>query len=93
MADQPTSKPDRLTSDRKGARLTTVLVLHNDHINTFDHVMESLVEVCGHTRVQAEQCAMIAHYKGKCEVRNGKRDEMNEMRYELIARGLKVTIT
>jgi len=93
MADHSTSRPDKLTSGWREDKLTSVLVLHNDHVNTFDHVMESLVEVCGHTRVQAEQCALIAHYKGKCEVRSGKRDELNEMRYELIARGLKVTIT
>ncbi len=92
MADHPTSKPDKLTSDRQNERHISVLVLYNDHINTFDHVMDALVEVCGHTRIQAEQCAMIAHYKGKCEVRSGKKDVLKEMRYELISRGLKVTI-
>ncbi|MFZ5941582.1 MAG: ATP-dependent Clp protease adaptor ClpS [Bacteroidota bacterium] len=92
MADHSTSKPERLTSDRRNETHMAVLVLHNDHVNTFDHVMDALVDICGHTRIQAEQCAMLAHYKGKCEVRNGVKDELKEMRYELIARGLKVTI-
>ncbi len=45
------------------------LILFNDNHNSFDHVIESLVEVCGHDVVQAEQCALIAHYKGSCEVK------------------------
>jgi ATP-dependent Clp protease adaptor protein ClpS. len=43
---------------------TGSLILYNDDINTFDHVIKSLVEVCGHDSVQAEQCAMIVHFKG-----------------------------
>ena len=68
------------------------LILHNDEVNTFEFVMETLVEVCKHSSNQAEQCAMIAHYKGKCEVLTGEKSELKEIREELISRGLKATI-
>ncbi len=48
-----------------------VLVIYNDDFNTFDHVIETLVELCGHTLVQAEQCTLLIHYKGKCDVKRG----------------------
>ncbi len=54
--------------------------------------METLVEVCKHSSTQAEQCAMITHYKGKCEVLIGEMSELKEIRDELITRGLKATI-
>lgn len=68
------------------------LVLHNDEVNTFEFVMDTLVEVCKHSANQAEQCAMITHYKGKCDVLRGEVAELKEVRDELISRGLKATI-
>lgn len=47
------------------------LLLINDDINTFDHVIRSLVEVCGHDEIQAEQCALLTHHKGGCVVKLG----------------------
>ena len=52
------------------------IVLFNDDVNTFDHVINVLVSVCNHTPVQAEQCAIIVHYKGQCTVRLGDIDEL-----------------
>lgn len=49
----------------------SVLVLHNDDVNTFEHVIKSLVEVCGHDKIQAEQCAVITHFKGKYDIKTG----------------------
>lgn len=69
-----------------------VLLLHNDDVNTFDYVIESLVEVCKHDSEQAEQCAYITHYKGKCDVKVGAYDYLKPMRNSLISRGLSVTI-
>jgi ATP-dependent Clp protease adaptor protein ClpS len=54
--------------------------------------MNTLVEVCDHSLTQAEQCATITHYKGKCEVRTGVLKEMKELRYKLISKGLKATV-
>lgn len=59
------------------------LVLVNDDINTFDHVIEALMEVCGHSEEQAEQCALITHLKGKCPVHKGVRDELLPMKQQL----------
>jgi len=87
-----TSKPQRLGSEETGKVRQATLVLHNDEINTFDYVMETLVEVCNHSMTQAEQCATITHYKGKCEVRTGPLEEMRELRYQLISKGLKATV-
>ena len=70
----------------------SVLVLHNDDVNSFEFVMETLEEVCNHTVTQAEQCAMITHYKGKCEIMVGEMNDLRVARHELISRGLNATI-
>ena len=87
-----TSRPQKLSSDDVDQKKKANLVLHNDDVNTFDYVMEILVEICDHSMTQAEQCATITHFKGKCEVRSGSASEMKELRYKLISRGLKATV-
>lgn len=68
------------------------LIVHNDDVNTFDWVIQSLVEICGHSEEQAEQCAMIIHFKGKYCVKTGPRDEMQIMKDGLIDRGINATL-
>lgn len=68
------------------------LVLFNDDVNHYDFVIKSLVEVCKHNWEQAEQCTMIAHYKGKCDVKNGAKSELLPLREELAKRGLSSVI-
>jgi ATP-dependent Clp protease adaptor protein ClpS len=68
------------------------LILYNDEINTFDFVIESLVEVCGHDFEQAEQCALIAHFKGRCTVKSGSYEELKGMSEELTLRRLTVAV-
>ena len=87
-----TSRPQKLGSEEANSQSKATLVLHNDDVNTFDYVMDTLVEVCDHSLTQAEQCATITHYKGKCEVRTGTFSEMKELRFELISRGLKASV-
>lgn len=87
-----TSRPQKTGSEETDDLYQGKLVLHNDDTNTFDYVMNTLVEVCDHSLTQAEQCATITHYKGKCEVRTGTLKEMKELRYELISKGLKATV-
>ena len=87
-----TSRPQKLSSEGIDHQNQATLVLHNDEINTFDYVMEILVEICEHSITQAEQCATITHFKGKCEVKSGSVSEMKELRYQLISRGLKATV-
>lgn len=76
----------------KGQDDSFVLVLFNDDHNTFEHVIESLVEVCGHDPVQAEQCAVITHFKGSCDVKSGNLNILNEMSKSLSSRGLSSEI-
>jgi ATP-dependent Clp protease adaptor protein ClpS len=68
------------------------LMLHNDEVNTFEYVIESLVDVCNHEPEQAEQCALIAHFKGKCPVKSGDSRTLKRYQKEMLGRGLTVTI-
>lgn len=70
----------------------SLLVLFNDEHNTFDHVIDALVEVCEHDLHQAEQCALVAHFKGKCGVKSGSFDELKPLHRELGQRDLTVEI-
>ncbi|MBW7674643.1 ATP-dependent Clp protease adaptor ClpS [Chryseobacterium chendengshani] len=64
------------------------LILHNDDIHTFDDVIEALIEICKHDLIQAEQCTMLVHYKGKCTVKTGSMDVLKPMHEKLISRSL-----
>lgn len=68
------------------------LILYNDDYNYFEFVIESLINVCEHTEEQAEQCAMIVHYNGKCDVKRGPYKALDPMRNALTDRGLNATI-
>lgn len=70
----------------------SVIVLHNDEVNTFDFVIMSLMEVCKHTAEQAEQCTWLVHYKGKCEVKSGSYNFLEPMCTALLDRGLSAEI-
>ena len=72
--------------------LKRVLVLHNDEVNDFSYVVDTLVEVCDHGSLQAEQCTLITHYKGKCDVKYGSLSRLRPMKDELTRRGLEATI-
>ncbi|RIV18429.1 ATP-dependent Clp protease adaptor ClpS [Fibrisoma montanum] len=68
------------------------LVVFNDDVNTFDHVIETLIDVCGHTPEQAEQCTLLIHFKGKCSVKNGSWEELVPMRNEICRRGISAEV-
>ena len=74
------------------SELTYNLIVWNDEVNTFDWVIETLVEVCKHTREQAEQCAYIIHYQGKYAVKQGDYDTLKPMRESIVERGINATI-
>lgn len=71
---------------------TKALVLYNDDYNTFDWVIECLVKVCEHNSLQAEQCAHLVHYKGKCVVKNGTFKKLKPLCENLLEKGLTVKI-
>ncbi len=68
------------------------IVLHNDDVNTFDFVIDSLVSVCDHTLEQAEQCAILVHYKGKCAVKTGEYKDLEPKCSKLLQLGLSAEI-
>ena len=71
---------------------TRNLVLYNDDYNTFEFVIEALVDVCKHDLLQAEQCTMIVHNNGKCAVKGGSYIKLKPMREALCDRGLSAVI-
>lgn len=68
------------------------LILHNDDIHDFMYVIDSLIEVCEHDSVQAEQCTYLVHYRGKCDVKTGKYNQLKEMYNMLLEKGLIVSL-
>lgn len=68
------------------------LIIFNDDVNTFDHVIETLIMVCDHTPEQAEQCALIVHYKGKCTVKTGEYPDLKPRCSRLLQAGLSAEI-
>lgn len=68
------------------------LVLYNDDVNTFDFVIDSLVKICKHEIMQAEQCTWIVHYNGKCSVKEGEFKKLRPMRQALNEKGLTAKI-
>lgn len=68
------------------------IILFNDDVNTFDFVIDSLIEICDHTAEQAEQCALLVHYKGKCAVKTGEYNELKPRCTQLLTRGLSAEI-
>ncbi len=84
---KPLRDPEATTGNIK------FLVLYNDDVNTFDFVIDSLIEVCHHEPEQAEQCALIAHLKGKCSIKEGESLILKPLEQEMIRRGLTVSIS
>ncbi|MCU0400139.1 MAG: ATP-dependent Clp protease adaptor ClpS [Algoriphagus sp.] len=68
------------------------LLVFNDDVNTFEHVIQVLMKVCKHTHEQAEQCTLIIHYKGKCSVKKGSREELKPMCEAILDAGIQAAI-
>lgn len=68
------------------------LVVFNDDVNTFEHVINTLVKVCKHNIEQAEQCALLIHYKGKCSVKQGTFEELRPMCESILSVGITATV-
>ncbi len=72
--------------------VTLSLIVWNDEINTFDWVIDTLMDICGHEREQAEQCAMLIHTKGKYAVKSGSYDDLKPQRDAINDRFINATI-
>lgn len=68
------------------------IVVFNDDVNTFDFVIDALIDVCEHEPIQAEQCTMLIHYKGKCTVKTGSYDDLKPRCSKLLEMGLSAEI-
>lgn len=68
------------------------LVIFNDDVNSFDHVINTLIRVCKHSNEQAEQCTFLIHYKGKCSVKMGERTELRPMAQAICEVGIDARI-
>ena len=68
------------------------LIVWNDEVNTFEWVIETLIEVCGHTYEQAEQCSYIIHFRGKYAVKKGSYEDLKPQCEAIIDRGINATI-
>lgn len=68
------------------------IVLYNDEVNTFDHVINTLIIACEHTPEQAEQCSIIVHFKGKCTVKSGSFEDLKPRCTKLLEAGLSAEI-
>ncbi|MDG5798979.1 ATP-dependent Clp protease adaptor ClpS [Marinilabiliaceae bacterium ANBcel2] len=88
----PLDKPSEQDNFGNRESEERVLILHNDNINTFDHVIDVLVNTCSHDELQAEQCALITHTKGYCEVKRGLFIQLEELQNRLTNKNLYVTI-
>lgn len=72
--------------------LSKELIVYNDDVNTFNHVINCLMRICNHTSEQAEQCTLIIHYKGKCCVKKGTLEVLKPMKDALCDKGLSAVI-
>jgi ATP-dependent Clp protease adaptor protein ClpS len=79
-------------STKEVPTLNNEIVVYNDDVNTFDHVIETLMRVCKHTPEQAEQCSLIVHYNGKCTVKTGPLDKLKPQCTLLLQAGLSAEI-
>jgi len=71
---------------------TKALILYNDDYNTFPHVIECLVKYCDHSMEQAEQCALLVHHTGRCDVKHGSYDKLKPVCEALLEQGLTAKI-
>lgn len=86
------TKPKENQSSTSNSVKEKLLVLHNDEHNLFDFVVETLISVCKHDPLQAEQCTLIVHHKGKCDVKRGSFKKLKPYKEALQEKGLTATI-
>lgn len=81
------------TNKKETPTVNNEIIVYNDDVNTFDHVINTLIRVCEHTPEQAEQCSLIIHYNGKCTVKTGSLAKLKPQCSQLIDAGLSAVIS
>ncbi|WP_304198484.1 ATP-dependent Clp protease adaptor ClpS [Flavobacterium alvei] len=79
-------------SQKEAISINNEIIVYNDDVNTFDHVIETLIRVCNHTPEQAEQCSLIVHYNGKCTVKTDVLEKLKPQCTQLLEAGLSAEI-
>lgn len=69
-----------------------ILILYNDNVNTARYVLRTLIEICKLNPVQAEQCMVLAHLKGKTDILRSRKELLFEVQKQLSERGLTVSV-
>jgi ATP-dependent Clp protease adaptor protein ClpS len=88
----PETETEELVEVKEAIAAEHTIVLFNDDVNTFDFVIETLVELCDQDPIQAEQCAYLVHYTGKCAVKSGSYEKLKPVCSALLDRGLTAEI-
>ncbi len=94
LSNRPSTSEETLFEEDLATAITDPfqLIVWNDEVNSFEWVIQTLVDVCQHTTEQAEQCAMIIHTQGKYGVKNGSYDDLKPMCDAITERGIGATI-
>jgi len=79
-------------SIKESTSINNEIIVYNDDVNTFDHVIDTLIRVCDHTPEQAEQCSLIVHYNGKCTVKTDVLEKLKPQCSQLLEAGLSAEI-
>ena len=88
MKEQQESSQDTLEAAEKESEL----IVYNDEVNTFDHVINTLIRVCKHSNEQAQQCTLIIHFKGKCSVKTGPTEKLKSACQGILDAGIQAEI-
>ena len=92
MTENPQIEKESEISSLSKVERVYEIILFNDDVNTFDHVINTLVAYCDHTYEQAEQCAYIVHHSGKCAVKTGSYEELEPICHKLLEAQLSAEI-
>ena len=92
MTFNPFIEEDEDVLVKEKVEKTKSIVVYNDDYNTFEHVISCFMKYCDHNPVQAEQCATLIHYTGKCSVKNGDLKKLKPIKEALCENGLNATI-
>lgn len=88
----PQEQEEVLVEEKVDSGHRAHLIVYNDDFNTFDWVIQCLVDILGHSSEQAEQLSLIIHYKGKAAVKSATMEVLRPLKSALIDRGLSAVI-
>ncbi len=92
LKPKPHEQTDVLDLPQTASEQAWKLIVWNDEVNTFDWVIQVLMEICGHSREQAEQCTLIIHYKGSYAVLEGMYEKLHQRCTQILERGIQATV-